>query len=137
MFPLVLLTESGRQRLLDASTRAVVALGTCRSAPGDTATQSDHLWRSQRHGLSNGEGLARRPWETGQPVPAFVAGRSQTRIDFVVMNRLAHGRDAEEEPKALDIFFTIGSKLERTQKDGEAEASTRSSRHGEIAEDVK
>ena len=78
-------------------------------------------------------------------MPAFVAGRSQTRIDCVVMNRMAHGlvqnfsveRDAEEEPKALDIFFTVDSKLERIQKDGEAEASTRSSRHGEIAEDVK
>ena len=46
-------------------------------------------------------------------------------------------KTSEEEPKALDIFFTIDSKLERIEKDGEAEASTRSSRHGEIAEDVK
>ena len=46
-------------------------------------------------------------------------------------------RDAEDEPKALDIFFTVDSKLERIQKDSEADPSTRSSRHGEIAEGVK
>ena len=81
---------------LDAVTRVTMALDEVPAIivgdmQGNPAEQSDQMSIALRRGWLADEGWEHRSRQTGCPAPPYISGGAETRIDFVVTNRFAHG----------------------------------------------
>ena len=82
---------------------------------GHPAEQSDQMSCAMRRGWLVDEGWEHRSPQTGCPAPTYVSGGAETRIDYVLTNRVAHCmfrmfRVDEHTwvPKHRAIFFWVG-----------------------------
>ena len=81
--------------ILDATTRVTTALGEvpviiAGDTQGHPAEQSDQMSCAMRRGWLVDGGWEHRSPKTGCPAPTYLSGGAETRIDYVLTNRVAH-----------------------------------------------
>ena len=100
--------------ILDAVALGEVPVIIVGDVQGNPAEQSDQMSGALRRGWLVDEGWEHRPQPPGCPAPTFISGGSETRIEFVLTNRLAPGMFRKFRvggdtwvPKHRAIFFEL------------------------------